>query len=99
MRLAKAKAEGKLNPSSMSDFSSLSKAYRVLADPPEAKSKGAPATTKAGDKYDKLEEKLIDSIKKLNADEAEAAAQKTINELIQIVETKKGGKWKLKLAA
>jgi hypothetical protein len=70
-----------------------------LADPPEAKSKGAPATTKAGDKYDKLEEKLIDSIKKLNADEAEAAAQKTINELIQIVETKKGGKWKLKLAA
>ena len=51
------------------------------------------------DKYDKIEEKLIDKLNKMQTDEAEAAAQETINKITKIVSTKKAEKWKPKLAA
>jgi hypothetical protein len=53
----------------------------------------------SSDKYDKIEEKLIDKLNKMQTDEAEAAAQETINKITKIVSTKKAEKWKPKLAA
>jgi hypothetical protein len=53
----------------------------------------------SSDRYDKIEEKLIDKLNKMQTDEAEAAAQETINKITKIVSTKKAEKWKPKLAA
>jgi hypothetical protein len=53
----------------------------------------------SSDRYDKIEEKLIDKLEKMQAAEAEAAAQETINKITKIVSTKKAEKWKPKLAA
>jgi hypothetical protein len=49
--------------------------------------------------YDNVEKKLIAQLEKMNAETAEAAAQKTIKALGAMVKAKKGGKHSLKIAA
>jgi hypothetical protein len=65
------------------------------------KSSGAVSTasTNNSDSYDKVQKALIEKLEKMGPEQAEAAAQKTIEELARTVRTKKGGKHSLKLAA
>ena len=91
MRLAKNKEELKAlsNPTRLSDLS-LSKAYRLLVGEPSKRKGGG----NDSDRYDKWQEKLIESLKKLDAATAEAAAVKTIQQITEIVSTKTGTRWK-----
>jgi hypothetical protein len=78
----------------MSDLS-ISDALKLVNDQSLSERRGGGNS----DKYDKIEEKLIDKLEKMQADQAEAAAQETINKITKIVSTKKAEKWKPKLAA
>jgi hypothetical protein len=52
-----------------------------------------------GDNFDKAHDRLIKKLNEMDAATAEAAAQKTITEIMQIVSTKKSERWKPRLAA
>ena len=52
-----------------------------------------------GDTYDKAQERLLAKLSKMDPETAEAAAQKTIDELARIVRIKKPEKFTLKIAA
>jgi hypothetical protein len=56
-------------------------------------------STQTSDEYDKLQEKLIAKLTAMDATNAEAAAQKTINSLVNVIKIKNEGKNTLKLVA
>jgi hypothetical protein len=75
---------------------SLRKAEQIIApqstDQNNGGGSGSDSTT-TSDGYDKLAEELIGSLEKMKAEEAEAAAQNTIRNLVHTVSVKKGVNW------
>jgi hypothetical protein len=67
---------------------------------PKAETSNAnPASTINSDHYDRVQKMLIGKLQKMEPEQAEASAQKTIEELVNTIRAKKGGRHSLKLAA
>jgi hypothetical protein len=83
------------NSATVADLS-LRQAEKIIAPQPTPNptpQPTVPASTHTSDGYDKLAEELIGSLEKMKAEEAEAAAQNTIRDLVHTVSVKKGVDW------
>jgi hypothetical protein len=83
------------NSATVADLS-LRQAQKIIAPQPTpdpTPQPTLPASTHTSDGYDKLAEELIGSLEKMKAEEAEAAAQNTIRDLVHTVSVKKGVDW------
>ena len=58
-----------------------------------------PDSTKNSDEYDNAQKVLIGKLEKMEPEQAEAAAQKTIDELVRMIRAKKGGRHNLNIKA
>jgi len=72
---------------------------QLEAKTPPAPETTTPSSTKNSDDYDKAQGVLMEKLAKMEAEQAEASAQKTIEELVKTIRIKKGGKHSLKLVA
>jgi Protein of unknown function (DUF3102) len=99
MEIAKGEAtlRAKVTSDTMSELT-LKKAKKLITAGEEGSGTGTNSGPAPGDNYEAAETKLIKKLEKIISPEtAEAAAQKTINQIVGMVKIKNGGKHTLKL--